>query len=119
MSTAIQTKNGNRVDDRIIFVKSAFAIFEGEPQATVKTTDLSVSGVGISSPVQGLPKSICWVRLKMPQCHQTNKVFDVKTQVIYSIYSKDIRAFKTGLRFVNPQPLLVDMIKKLITEKNK
>ncbi len=119
MSTAVQTKQNSRTNERIIFVKPAFAIFEGEPQATVKTTDLSVSGVGISSPVQGLPKSTCWVRLKMPESHQTNKIFDVKAQVIYSIYSKEIRAFRTGLRFINPQPRLVEMIEKLISEKNK
>lgn len=119
MSTAVQAKQNSRADERIIFVKPAFAIFVGEPQATVKTTDLSVSGVGISSPVQGLPKSTCWVRLKVPESHQTNKIFDVKTQVVYSIYSKDIHAFRTGLRFINPQPLLIDMINKLISEKNK
>ncbi len=119
MSTAVQVKQNSRTDERIIFVKSALAIFDGEPQTSVKTTDLSVSGVGISSPVQGLPKSICWVRLKMPESHLTNKVFDVKTQVIYSIYSKEIRAFRTGLRFINPQPMLIEMITKLVSEKNK
>lgn len=118
MNAALQAQQSRRQDERIIFCKTALAIFDGEPQAIVSTTDLSVSGVGISSPVQGLPKSTCWVRLKVPDSHHTNKIFDVKTTVVYSIYSKDKRAFRTGLQFVKPQPLLIEMIKSMIAEKN-
>jgi len=119
MSTGFKSKQTKRSGDRIIFVKPAIAIFDGEPQAEVKTTDLSMTTVGISSPIQGFPKSTCWVRLQIPETYQSNKVFDVKTQVVYSVYSKDIHAFKTGLRFINPQPQLTDLIKKMISEKNK
>lgn len=117
MNAAVKTESSRRQDERIIFCKSALAIFDGEPQAIVKTTDISSSGVGITSPVQGLPKSSCWVRLKIPETYQTNKVFDVKTKVVFSVYSKDKLAFRTGLQFVNPPPLLLEMIKQLIRDK--
>ncbi len=117
MNTAVKAKNSSRQSDRIIFCKTAFAIFDGEPQAIVKTTDISVSGVGLSSPVQGLPKTTCWVRLKIPESHHSNKLFDVKTTVIFSVYSKDNHAFRTGLQFQNPPPLLVDMIEQIISNK--
>lgn len=117
MNAAVQVTKNQRRDDRVIFCKTALAIFENEPQAIVKTSDISVSGVGISSPVQGLPKSTCWIRLKVPENHHDNKVFDVKTKVMYSVYSKDKQAFKIGLAFINPQPLLVELIKNYIIEK--
>lgn len=119
MNAATQTPTSRRNNERVIFNKTALAIFDGEPQALVKTIDISVSGIGVHSPVQGLPKSTCWVRLKIPVSHHQNKVFDVKTTVIYSVYSKDKHNFKTGLVFVNPPAPLIELIKKIIHSKHQ
>lgn len=102
--------NNHRLHERVALHMDAFAIFDGESQARVKTENVSETGLGILSPVLALPKTNCWVKLTMQLENQTEKEFDLYAEVIHGYYSHKNKLFKIGVRFIQPQPELMRLI---------
>lgn len=118
MDNVVEAQRTRRASQRVIFQKEALAIFDGKPQVNVKTFDINATGIGVSSPVHSPTNSSCWLRLKVPTSPESDQVFIIQTKVIYSVYSKDSHAFKTGLMFINPDPALVGLINGIIQRKS-
>ncbi len=102
-----------RVHERKALHKKGYAIYDRHPQVDINTFDISVNGVGFTSPIKPDLQSNCWVRLKVPVSPERDQVFDVKAVVKYCIYSNYRNGFNVGVQFLNATPELEALIKKL------
>jgi hypothetical protein len=111
-SSAADAKK-KRAHYRKVFCKTGLIILDGQPQMMIETINISASGVGIICPVHPIMNSTCWIRLRIPQSHENNQIFDVKATVVNSIFSRDKSGFKVGLSFLNPPPQMVKLINQI------
>jgi hypothetical protein len=85
-------------------------LLPGRPPLVMRTTDISVSGIGLLSnatPPEGLRVML---RIPMPNRRAPTApptVFDVQAQVRHSVFSSREDAYRVGLMFVQPSDKLL------------
>jgi c-di-GMP-binding flagellar brake protein YcgR len=79
----------------------------GRPAVALRTTDISVGGIGLvaaANPPAGL---VAELRLPLPQRGGGLQVFSVKVRVQHSVFSARENGFRIGMAFVQPSDALV------------
>ena len=105
------TSREQRAHDRRPLRIQVQLLLPGRPPLVMRTTDISVSGVGLLSataPPDGLRVVL---RIPMPNRRAPTTpptVFDVQAQVRHSVFSSREDAYRVGMQFLQPSdPLLV------------
>lgn len=85
-------------------------LLPGQPPLLMRTTDISISGIGLvasANPPRGLQVGL---RLRMPFVPSATvapTVFEVQAVVRHSVYSGRESAFRIGLMFIKPSDKLL------------
>lgn len=93
--------------------KNALLTFAGKPAAKVRTTDISYFDVYVVSPVHAKQKTRCKLDLAIPITPEEDEVFQLKCEVISSVYSNSNNGFLVGLSFLSPSANILQRIKLL------
>lgn len=85
-------------------------LLPGQPPLAMRTTDISISGIGLvasANPPRGL---VVGIRLQLPRAVGVltpPPVFELQAVVRHSVYSGRESAFRIGLMFVKPSDQLL------------
>ncbi len=101
-----------RIDTRRPF-RSHATVIAGGRELSVRTLDLSRSGVCIVSPVDAQPRMRFRLRLRIDCQLQGMVTFETDVQVMHSVLAASEAGFRVGLQFIQPSPQLISAIARL------
>jgi c-di-GMP-binding flagellar brake protein YcgR len=108
------TGSERRQFERRMYRADARLLMAGMPVIDIRTLDLSVGGMGVTSSCN--PESGTVASVQFPLKFIGRKVvrIDAMVTVMHSIYSGDHAAFKLGLRFNGLSPNVAELIARFV-----
>jgi PilZ domain len=91
-----------RQHERRILRATALLLLSGQPALEVRTSDISLGGLGIVAGANPPPNLICRLSVPLPLTIGGARRIDVVGKVAHSVFSSRDGGFKIGLVFQNP-----------------
>lgn len=109
--SAVPATKEQRQHRRRVLQTTAQVSIPGHPPFEVRTTDVSLGGLGIVAGANPPSKLIVKVRLQLPQL-RTGKAVSVEFEgrVVHSVLSRRYGGFSIGLAFVEPDPTVLKAV---------
>ena len=96
------TPQNKRQHERRILRATAVLLLPGQPALEVRTSDISLGGLGIVAGANPPPNLICRLSVPLPLTYGGARRIEVVAKVAHSVFSSRDGGFKVGLVFQNP-----------------
>lgn len=109
--SALPAPQEQRQHRRRVLQTLAQVCLPGQPPFEVRTTDVSLGGLGIVAGANPPPKLLVKVRLPLPQQGSSRTVaVEFEARVVHSVLSRRHGGFAIGLAFVRPSQALLQAV---------